>query len=330
MKHPAYQLRTNKAVDRVSLVSYIRHVLADEKKARYFSLSGPFLEDMKVMHSCFPVMKLISLEKNEQTYKRQQFHSFTSRLKLVRKTLDDYLVHDYEPGDQDFFWLDFTDMSVPSFQTFRTVLTKAPHLSVIRITLRAEPNRTTAWKEYLTDKQIEELKKKADEEFEKKFGSLLSHEANRTPFCSSDEFARLVQMMAKRVSSEALGPSSDRSFFHLDSIRYEDGTQMLSVTGLVVDNDKIVDIRHTLKKKLHLEEQSWSTPRRVDMPNLSILERHHLDKLLPSKDSDVLGKRLLKRLNYSIENGEDRSQQALRNYARHYLEYPSFIRANFL
>ena len=331
MRHPAYHLRTNKAVDRFTLISQIRFVLDSESKANFYSLSGPFLEDMKLVHALLPEMPLTSIESNLQTFRRQQFHQFTSRLKLVRSTFEDFIIHSYEPGHQDFFWLDFTDLSPMSLQNFRQVLVRAPHNSLVRITLRAEPDRSiAALQNHLTDVQKEVIENKINEEFEASFGAVLSHDAPRSPLSSSADFARTVQLMVRRVASNALDNGAERDFIHLSSARYDDGSQMLSITGLVVDRAKLKDLAKIFKqRRVAFEVNDWSVPVEIGVPSLSVVERHVLDRHLPRRDQDALGNLLLKKLKYHVDNGETRTKVALRQYARYYREYPSFVKASF-
>lgn len=330
MKHPAYQLRTNKALDRLTLISQIGLMIDDPKKATFYSLSGPFLEDMKLAHQAFPQMKLVSIESNEHTFKRQKFHQFTSRLTLKRSALGEFITHLYEPGHQDFFWLDYTDLQLRRFQEFRDVVTRAPHGSIVRITVRAEPDWTLSHtKQLLTDEEQARLKEKIEADFIREFGGVLSHDAPKTPLCTSPEFARVIQLMIRRIASEALDNGSERDFLHMSSARYDDGSQMLSVTGAVLNRDQIVPFRQKLKEKdLLLEQGEWSEPIEIQVPNLTMLERHVLDKNLPKRSQAKIGEQLHAKLKYNIDNGERRSIDALKQYARYYLEYPSFIKAN--
>lgn len=330
MKHPAYHLRTNKAVDRLSWISQVRDSLINERKASFYSLGGPFLEDLKLAHVAFPRLRLISIESNFQTYQRQKFHNFTTRLELNNATIDDYLIHNYEPSDQDFFWLDFTDLSLQRLNSFRSLLTRVPSCSLIRITLRAEPDSTLKHVEkHLPSEQASKLAAEINEKFEKDFSTALSHDTSKTPLCSRIDFARTVQMMVRRVSSEALA-STDTQFMHIGTSRYDDGNQMLSVTGMVINRTNNHDLlKHLKAKGISLEPDAWSEPVEIKVPVLSILERHWLDKHLPKRDREGLGKVLLRKLKYQIDEGEKHSEDALRQYAKYYREYPNFAKVNF-
>jgi hypothetical protein len=329
MKHPAYHLRTNKAVDRLEWISQIKKTVLNERKAGYYSLSGPFLEDMKIAHYFFPRMQLVSIEGNAQTFKRQQFHKFSSKLRLQNFTLEDYLTHKYEPGYQDFFWLDFTDLSTESFRAFRTLLTKAPHGSLIRLTVRAEPSRVlNETRGHLTDIQQAEVRQRIETKFDQDFGAILSHDAPRTPLCSREEFARTVQLMARRIASEALDNKSERDFKHISTARYDDGSQMLSITGIVLDRDKSIAAEQRLRQN-DLLLTDWPVPYEIEVPTLSLAERHTLNKCLPIANTKKMGTKLAGKLRYNIDQGVPRTEFALAQYGRHYLSYPSFLKVDF-
>lgn len=329
MKHPAYHLRTNKAVDRLEWIRQIGKTIIQESKSEYISLGGPFLEDMKLVHSYFPRMQLTSIEGNLQTFNRQNFHKFCSKIKLHNKKIEDFLVHDYEPNKQSFFWLDFTDLSTECFRAFRTVLTKAPDRSLVRITLRAEPSRVISEVgDHLTPEQKLQIEERINSEFLGKFESILSHDAPRTPLCSASEFARTVQLMTRRIASEALDAKSERDFKHITTARYDDGSQMISITGVILERENIKNsIKELRQKELNITD--WPIPSIIDVPILSLLERQSINMVLPSKTAKDLGTRLTKRLKYNIDNGERKSSIALENYANHYLAYPSFLRVDF-
>jgi len=73
MKHPAYYMRPNKAVDRLALVDVIRLVVNPEELAdyTYYSMGGPTLEDFRMIYEFFPELRMVCIEENEDTYKRQ-------------------------------------------------------------------------------------------------------------------------------------------------------------------------------------------------------------------------------------------------------------------
>ena len=79
MRHPPYHLRVNKAIDRFLLVQIIDILkrYCEISDYTYYGFGGPFLEDCRLIHNRCPEIKIVSIEKNEHTFKRQEFHRFS-------------------------------------------------------------------------------------------------------------------------------------------------------------------------------------------------------------------------------------------------------------
>jgi len=56
MKHPAYHLRPNKAVERVAFIDGIKHLGRFERLSEYtyFGFGGPYLEDFRLLYEFYP------------------------------------------------------------------------------------------------------------------------------------------------------------------------------------------------------------------------------------------------------------------------------------
>src|SRR5579859_4098219 len=161
MTPPAYHLRTNKAIDRLMFIEAIRRVAPPGELAQYtyYGFGGPYLEDFRLLHENFPAMKMISIEKDAEVYKRQSFHLPTGQIKLRRLDLQSFLAR-YDSRDKRcVFWLDYTGLEYSQFEEFMLLLTKVSTDSVIKITLRASPG--------------DYVKEGKDEIFKEKFAAVL-------------------------------------------------------------------------------------------------------------------------------------------------------------
>ena len=322
MRHPPYHLRVHKAVDRQLLVELIRKLGAENYT--YYTLAGPFLEDMRIMDQFFPRMKLVSLESSEHTHRRQLFHQFSSRLDLRRKALQDFLLHDYDPGNRDIFWLDYTDLKYAHFEDFQDVLKRVAHGSVVRITLRAEPELDlSVFRDRLPEPTIEAVREEVERAFSSEFEKVLPNPPAGA-LASRSEFARMVQLMVRRAASTALDTGrSERDFLHVHSAIYNDQTQMLSVTGVVVLRTELEEMRVILSD-LRFADFEWAKPFQISVPALSQKERLKLEDALPG-DGNV-GEQLLDRLGYNIDETRKSSIKQLEDYAVYHREYPLFLR----
>lgn len=330
MRHPPYHLRTNKAVDRLLLVDILRHANKTKKryeKFTYHSLSGPFLEDLRVIDHFFPEMNLVSLERNTQTFKRQGFHQFNSRINLKLRTLSDFLIHDYQPGIIDVFWLDYTDLEPIHFEEFQNVLARIPLGSIVRITLRAEPEvDIDLLKSRVPDEYLVQMQEEFERRFRNDFVKVMPHAVEAGAFIKVKEFSRMVQLMVRRAASNALDIAGSKvDFMPIQSTCYDDGTYMLSVTGVVYSRKEKTKTRKMFET-VRFVDFDWKEPYHIDIPNLSMKERLFLERLLPINSKDDAGEELYKALGYMIDNGEKRSKQQLSHYSEYHRDYPNFIR----
>lgn len=326
MKHPPYHLRTNKVVDRLLLVDVLRALGPNYNQFTYYSLAGPFLEDLRVIDHFFPEIKLVSLESSTHTYKRQLFHKFNRHIDLRQRTLADFLAHDYEPGARDIFWLDYTDLKYTRFGEFQAVLDLVPDGSVVRITLRAQPELDLDMlRNRISDEELSRLTQQLQQTFEEEFQRVLPHPVP-TAFGSPTEFARLVQGMVRRAASTALDTSgSTRDFLPVQSTRYNDQTQMLTITGIVVRRDQL-DVTREQLKSVRFVDFDWGEPMLVNIPALSVKERLYVEHHLPVEAGTDAGEVLYAALEYMIDESAKRSKQQLAQYADYYREYPHFVR----
>ncbi|KKL84913.1 hypothetical protein LCGC14_1959990, partial [marine sediment metagenome] len=210
MRHPAYHLRPNKAVDRFALVEAIRCLEASCKlnEYTYYGLGGPYLEEFRLLYEYYPQIKMVSIENDEETYKRQRFHLPCRTLRLNNTDVKSFLAQ-YEPKNKkSIFWLDYPDLEYGDFEDFITLLGKVNAMSMVKITLRAEPS------DYL-DK---------GEEFRKKFQAVMPRPSEDPP-PTSPEFAYLLQEMLQVAAEKALPAESTSLMFQpVSSFYYSDGT----------------------------------------------------------------------------------------------------------
>jgi len=134
VKQPAFHLRTNKAVDRLSFVEAIGRLahLADLSEYTYYSLGGPTLEDCRLLYEFHPQIKMVSIEENEEIYKRQVFHLPCATLDLKHEEFKSFVAQ-YEANDvKSIFWLDYTGLEFGQFEDFMALLGKLTANSMIQ------------------------------------------------------------------------------------------------------------------------------------------------------------------------------------------------------
>ena len=317
MKHPPYHLRPNKVVDRLFLVEAIRRLdrLASLAEYTYYGLGGPYLEEFRLLYELCPEIKMVSIEEDEDTYRRQEFHLPCGTLRLEKSQFKSFLVR-YESNDeQSIFWLDYTGLNYGNFEDFMALLGKVSENSMIKITLRAEPN------DFL-DKQNEKLGSGA-ERFRGQFGAVMPDSAADPPRSFFD-FACLLQNMVQIAAQKVLPSTAPLVFQPISSFYYADGVGMFTLTGVVCRRDAAAATRKAFQD-MDFSNLTWAKPKRIDLPILSTKERLHLQKLLPCRSG--AGGILYAALGYLVDDDKPRTKAKLKQYADFHRYYPYFMKA---
>jgi len=317
MKRPPYHLRPNKAADRFALIEAIRRLerLGNLEEYTYYGLGGSFLEDFRLLYEFYPTIKMISVEEDEEIYKCQQFHLPCGILHLENTDLTSYITQ-YEPSDKkSIFWLDYTRLEHSCFEDFKALLGKVAAMSMIKVTLRAEPK--DYWRRY------KPLRKRKAEEFRKKFESIMP-DASSNPPRKSEDFAYLVQEMLQITTQQALPAEATPLMFQpVSSFYYSNGTGMFTLTGIVCLRDEKVKVNEAFNG-WEFANLTWAKPKLINVPILSTKERLHLQHCLPCMTS--AGNTLRAKLGYLIDDDIPKTEAALEQYAVFHRYSPYFMR----
>jgi hypothetical protein len=319
MSHPAYHLRPNKAIDRFAMIDTIRRFgrLVDLSSYTYYGLGGPYLEDFRLLYELLPEIRLVSIEQDDRTIARQRFHLPCHSIELHSADLSGFLSR-YEPKQKRcIFWLDYTALRYGCFGEFMELLEKVPEMSLVKLTLRAQPND---W----SDAAGQPVGKRA-EEFHAEFGVLLPDPNMSAPPLEFEAFASLLQKMVRIAAQKALPAQvAPFTFQLLSSFCYKDGAGMLTLMGVVCRRERLAEIREAFRS-WEFANLRWKAPRRIDVPTLSTKERLHLQVHLPCRRRP--GKALRSALGHLIEGTAHRTEVALKQYADYHRYYPYFMKA---
>ena len=308
-KHPHYHLRLNKAIDRLIFIDIIKafstSINIQKKKYRYVGFGGPYLEDFKLVSGLFPNMKMVSLETDKETHKRQIFHKCTKNIQLLNDSFDKFLdqtdLFDKYPV---IIWLDFTDDTIKCLRQIEALCKRIIEKSLIRITLNSEPNDNSYSPKY----------------FEKIHSEYLSIKFKTIDLEQPEKLSKIVCQMAEKSINKGL-QSAKLVFLPLHRVRYRDGQQMITLTGIICEQKGSDDIFKKMKDQCpYLNTDNGLDI--IDIPALTLKERLNLDRYLPTAKED--GKTIAKKLGYMIEELEDKNLRKCKQYEKYYRYYPHF------
>lgn len=310
MSYPIYHLRPNKAIDRLALVEAIRRLDKHDNLSEYtyYGFGGPFLEDFRLLYELYPNMEMVSIERNEETYRRQGFHLPCSKIRLENIQLGSFLAN-YEARDKkSIFWLDFTGLEYSGFEDFMTLLGKVAAGSMVKITLRSEP------KDYIDKTDL----------FRRKFEAVLP-DSSVVPPPGFRNYAFLLQQMTRVAAQTALPSAFPHTFQPVSSFCYSDGTGIFTLTGIVCQRGEENSIKKEFQR-WQFANLNWSMPKRIDVPVLTTKERLHLQSYLPCEGN--AGRVLREELGYLIDDGDKKTTESkLKQYAEFHRYAPYFMRA---
>ena len=317
MRHPAYHLRPNKTADRFAFIEAINRLGRSRagglRNYTYHGLGGPYLEDFRLLYEFCPDIQMVSIEKDEETSKRQAFHRPCSTVRLVQDDVTSFIAG-YNPGNKkSVFWLDYTGLEYSCFENFKALLSTVLPGSMIKVTLRSEP------KDYWTRNNT--LKRQRAEKFRKKFANVMPTPASGPPRELHD-FATFLQGMVRVAAQQALPPTAaTTTFVPVSSFCYSDGTGMFTLTGVVCGESERRKVEAVFAG-WNFANLNWDPPKLIDVPTLSTKERQHLQGLLPS----ATGEGLQRTLGYLIDEDGPKTEAALEQYVAFHRYSPYVLR----
>ena len=324
----AYHLRQNKAIERNLFIELLARVgrVRNISEYEYIGFGGPLLEDYKALHAALRMKRMHSIERVENTFKRQKFNRPATFVKLHHKDSADFFRQHQFHDKGTVVWLDYTSPGDLNEQLieFQQVVSDLDCYDVAKITLNADPSGLgfkDAKPSDMQEKRLEKLKGTIPE-----FVPVDLKAIDLTAANYPHTLQRCVQKCVAALSARA----SSRYFHILSSFSYKDGQQMLTVTGMVFEAKDDPNVaKFTAQSRIKhwpFANLDWAAPASISVPALSAKERIRLDGCLPlgKLPDERLAKRLHKQLGYVP--GDPKDMAELGNYARYYRAYPHFSR----
>lgn len=332
-RHPAYHLRPNKAVDRLLFMDILRalELYCPLNQHTYIGLGGPFLEDFRLVSQMFPSLRMISIESDKETNKRQQFHLCSRQMDVVHGEFGDFLSTGFPSDSPTITWADYTDLTRESLLEASDIARKAPPLSMIRVTVRAETPlyRELGIKYNRRPQTLPKSKAKEFERFVAKYREKMEIEGatfdasifNWDAFKENNYPTLLTRLINSVLDASSTHP---KKYLPLHAVKYSDGTIMLSVTGVFYDEQDEDQMMEHFAKHLDDFAADPNCVEEIDVPVLTTKERLLLESLLPVARPN--GKITQKALGYLIEGdgSDDNSLNKMRQYEKYHRLYPYF------
>ncbi len=319
-----YKLRPNKAVDRELFLALLGRLAATLKieSYRYVSLGGAFLEDFRLIHARLGICDMVCVEAEKDVHTRQIFNRPVDSILCVYSTLENYL----DSNDFDkpvIIWFDYTAPGEISEQIerFARTISEVPINSILRITLNANPQSLGTPKSDEIGARVGRLdgdtgQKQTIQEwrldrFRERLGVLVPSDLKADGMTFKNFGKSVLHVLYLAVEKEVLS-LPDREVVWALSTHYADGQPMVTATLLIKDDNQ--EQLQTLIKEWSFNSTP-TTPRKIDMPALSTIERLTMESCSNPRE----------RMGYDLpksEIGEDPFEM----FRQYYRVYPHFAR----
>lgn len=315
-----YHLRPNKAVDRLlflELCSKLAPVLKIEGNSyQYVGFGGPQMEDFRLLHEKFPQMPMLCIEKTENIIPRQKFNCPHTQVDFLTeaKSSGDWL-KEWVPAKPVILWFDFALKSErkEQFNEFQTLLANAPSKSILRVTMNADLPLGAG---NAADRQLQSLSGT--------FGKIVPPGISEEDMAAG-EFPTILSRMFELAAEDVLQAAGDRIFQPLLLTSYRDSNQMLVITGLLAPKAECqAAIHQSGLDDWRYYSKNWADVRFINMPELTIKERIHINQLLPKAEGNA--EQIQKSLGFHVDELPELSLKKIRNYTEFYRHFPQFGR----
>lgn len=324
-----YHLRLNKFVDRQLFLECLERLISfrTEKVYGYATLGGPFLADLKAVHSKFGIKNLISIESDGEVFTRQKFNKPLALIDCERMDTGDFVTNydsiiGHYACDNWAIWLDYVSPKQRERQLgeVSALVSKLTVGDVLRVTLNAAPH-TLANRE-----NFENYSEYQSYAFDRLKANLGRFFPNDTEYSAMDmTLAGLSEILLSAIRVAMIeglsGKATQLRVLPICAFRYSDGPhQMITLTATIAEiNDRIEE--NSKMDQWPYFTGRWTGVREIRLPDLSVKERIAIDELIFSDDVE----KICLSLPFSI--GE-KTKDLVSSYIEHYRRYPSFLQVH--
>ncbi|MCU0547173.1 MAG: hypothetical protein MUE44_34280 [Oscillatoriaceae cyanobacterium Prado104] len=323
-----YHLRANKAIDRYAFLELLSKIdrYSRIEQYKYIGFGGHSLEDFKYIHSRFGICNMLSIEEDPDVYNRQKFNQPHSCIDCLQQPSSEF-IDKFQRIQETMIWLDYVKPSElrKQIEEFQATISKLDILDIMKITVNAHPASYVPSQKGISSFKLQEdrinhLKKLLGD------GDLFPSANVTEDMMTEKRFPEALCLVLKHAANLAMLGQSEIYFQPLTAFSYADGQQMLTVTGIILEQSITNDFWDTTKiNKWELSNIDWKPPRRINAPNLTIKERLYIDSLLPNSEAETIQKEL----GFSFDSKSSESLEMLKTYVLFYRQSPYFSRIVF-
>lgn len=324
-----YALRPHKFVDRRIFIEVVSRYSSFRSLEEYVYVGlGSFaMEDHKLMHSIIASRVLLSLEVNPDVLVRQKFNAPLASIHPTLYSTDDFVVRKsaiygevgVAPDANSIVWFDMTDAATlrVHLDTFGRLLRSSQPGDIVRMTVDIDEKTLGRRSDSET---LEEIAKRRFMQLRELLGDELNPRARARQMSTKLGVARLASYAFKLVAERAFEHDRVHVFEPLSLTSYADGHRMLSITGAIVEREKVTECRSRMRlSSVPGSVDGWDELVEIQLPQLTVWEKLTIDRDIGRRGGPVLGQAINFRLHETIPTAD-----LLRAYSHFQRFYPTF------
>ncbi|HZH38967.1 MAG TPA: O-methyltransferase [Bacillales bacterium] len=321
-----YHLRANKAIDRYAFLELLSKIdrYSPISQYKYIGFGGPSLEDFKYIHSRFGLGNMLSIEGDPNVYNRQKFNQPHNCIDCLQQS-SSVFIDEFQRTQETIIWLDYMSHKElrNQIEEFRATISKLELLDIIKITVNSH---AAAYVQSQEDMKPLELHEARITHLKTVLGENFPAAEVTVDMMTEKRFPEALHLVLKYAANLAMVGQNDIYFQPLTAFSYKDGHQMLTVTGIILErNEKQGFLDKTNIDKWELSNIDSEPPRRINVPDLTIKERLHIDSRLPNSEA----KTIQDELGFLFAKEKSISLEMLETYVLFYRQSPYFSRIVF-
>lgn len=306
-----YLLRPNKNVERKLLLEMYRALRRGFplSEYRYVGMGSLWFADFIPAHREIQMEDMISIERHSAD--RAEFNRPFNCVVVEEGNSTDVLQRLALDSKPILAWLDHDSaLGGPALEDASILATHAPVGSVLIVSVNASPLQLRE-----RDPDSDRIRDKVDvfRDYAGRFAPEPVTEEKLTP---SQLGATICDTLLAAFEHGVRATRRGRRFHQLARIAYADGTEMVTVGGMVTDEET-----EAILADLSLEKLAFYPPEPVpfsiDVPQLTIREKHALDRFLPG-GTPLKAREVRRKIKVQFK------QKHLDAYAQFYRYYPLF------
>ena len=308
-KFVSYNLRPSKQCERKMILDSFNAAMEcglPIPNYRYVGMGGNSFYDFIMMHKMIGITNMVSLEHDVNMISRAKFNCPFKFIEVLNSEPHEFVSSDNYLG-KSIYWMDFDSSLNPKIvRDIGSIAMKMKLDEFLFVTVCGVPPK------FLDKLNMQDRLTEIQEKFQDFAISFTKHDMQNKKFAST------VVKILNTSFTNVFVQKNEGIFFPFFQVRYIDGLEMVTIGGIFASEDKCLQLKSCLQKKIPVLTDCAKKEYKITRFNFTDKERHLFDVAATSKRKNVKEIGQLKNLGFDREEIE--RYKALLRYFPRYVE----------